>query len=250
VIPNQLQRLGQISIHGLQHARFAHHHRLRRQQHVRRARRLLSHLALAHHRVQHAAALDGNWHHLVITYDIGTSTNNSTGGAATIYIDGSDGFTLTRATSAAASSTTYTSWGNPVRIGSTGRTNIAADQSGLQGGMDDVAVFSNQLTATQAKAVYNLALSTLDYGAVDADKLFTIFTDHVSRQTIDGQTWQFATGLLGAAGTVINDSAVVLDATAHTGVQLAPEPTSAVAFLALAGAAMVRRPRLKSRRRN
>ena len=161
---------------------------------------------------------NGNWHQVVLTWDVGTSTTYS----MTAYVDGVAAST-SRGDVAMYQSSPVSGWEYSMRVGASGR-----DVPGnfFAGSLDDLGVWSNRLTATEASACYNLATdSELNYGTEDADTLFDIFDagPGSSGQTSDGSPWEYATGLSGAAGTVYNHSALVLDGSGN-GVQLVPEP--------------------------
>ncbi len=169
---------------------------------------------------------DGNWHQVVLTWDVLTSTT----GLVTAYVDGvaASGGYVDRGMS---QDDTVSAWQHPVRIGAGTRDTLG---SFFSGSLDDLGVWSNRLTATEASACYNLAMdSVLNYGTEDADTLFDIFATGTgaSGQTSDGETWVYATGLTEAAGTVYDHSALVLDG-AGNGVQLVPEPAAGIMLAA------------------
>ncbi len=112
-----------------------------------------------------------------------------------------------------------------MRIGSKGR---ALAEYCLNGLLDDMGVWSNQLTAVEVSSLYNLATdSVLKYNAQNAQTLFDIYAggQGSSGQTSDGKTWQYVSGLAeGTAGAVVNNNTLYLTATA--GVQSIPEPST------------------------
>ncbi len=173
---------------------------------------------------------DGNWHQVVLAWDVATSTTYS----MAAYVDGvavvtSRGPGINDATMSHDS--VLSAWEYPMRIGAGVRETAS---NFFAGSLDDLGVWSNRLTATEASACYNLAMdSVLNYGTEDADTLFDVFASGsgASGQTSDGETWVYATGLTGVAGTVYDHSALVLDDFGG-GVQLVPEPAAGIMLAA------------------
>ncbi len=151
---------------------------------------------------------DGSWHQVTVTWN--TTTGVSGSGNAVFYIDGvlnrndnGSGSTWTSSTIAGMAA-----WSASMTIGTAENST-----SGYSGQLDDVAIWSTQLTATQASAVYHVG-KDLHYNAKDIDTLFTIFAGGTgsSGATSDGKTWSYTTGLSGSAGSVVNGGlAVILD---------------------------------------
>ena len=164
------------------------------------------------------AWLDGNWHLFTATWDTALSGDGTGTNTVQYYLDGDS-----KATSVVASlpASGYT-FGNPWR------TRLASyfGKDYLNGKLDDVSVWGDQLSATEAKALYSLGDDiVLDYGAKDAQELYDIFAmgPGGSGTTSDGTTWGYATGLSGTPGTVVNGhTALILDGSGN-GVQI-PEP--------------------------
>ncbi len=130
----------------------------------------------------------------------------------------------------------------------------------MNAGICDAGWFNTSLTAADAAAIYNVPTtfrntglntnSTGLYGLKDMSTLFSTYGLGTGHSCVIGtggnaETWQYATGLTGAAGfagTVGSGSStqyyVVLDATGHTGMEttLTPEPgTLALLAAGLAG---------------
>lgn len=169
--------------------------------------------------------VDGDWHHIAMTWN--ATTGNSGTGTAAIYIDGvaATGIFPGGTTNTITSLSTFSAWGNPVRIGAGTRDTTS---SYLSSDLDDFSVWNGQLSATEALAIYNLGDDTvLNYNVTDANTLFGIFAAQGTGATSDGNTWQYVTGLAGTAGSLLNSNTLILDG-AGNGVQIVPEPASLV----------------------
>ncbi len=166
--------------------------------------------------VNFGTTADNSWHMLVWTWN---ATTGDTGtGVVTGYIDGQpkaviygDGL------NAITSDDTFSSAWTASSIGCGYNNGFNEPYHGL---MDDVAEWNNVITDTEAKALYNLAMDTLDYNAADAAKLFDIYATGTSA-TVGGQTWVKVTSGLGTtAGAVIGSSALNLGGASGAGVQI------------------------------
>ena len=160
---------------------------------------------------------DGKWHQMTVTWDVDKD--------AKLYVDGVENSTFTAVKDELESSHTLDRWDNPMRIGAAGRSEERHDMNGIQstldGCLDEVGVWKERLTGIQAAALHNLMKSSLKYGTLDAEILFGVFArgEGAFGKTSDGKTWKYATGLSGAAGTVVEDKALILDDKGN-GVQL------------------------------
>ncbi len=112
-------------------------------------------------------------------------------------------------------------------------------QSYFEGTLDDLADWNTPLTGTEAKALFNLGNTALNYNAKDAQSLFDLFAAGSGTAVVGGQTWAPATGLAdagnglaGGAGSV-GANYVVLNGSGG-GVQVVPEPGTLSLLLASA----------------
>jgi hypothetical protein len=166
-------------------------------------------------------APDGSWHHVAITW------NATTGAAGTghghIYVDGVPQPAALTSNTIDSSATVFTPWVYPVWIGSGGSP--GPDGTLRNASLDDVSVWSGELTATEAKAIYNLGKSGT-YNAKDCQSLFTLFAAGPgSSGLVEGSRWSYAGGLVGSPGDMVG-GALILDANGH-GVQgQVPEPST------------------------
>jgi len=89
---------------------------------------------------------DGNWHHVAFTWEYGskTSANNE----AKIYIDGSNTATNT------IGSDNWNDGTGPAVVGF-GRNYPAGNTNPFNGHMNDIALFTDKLTATEVSTIYN-----------------------------------------------------------------------------------------------
>jgi hypothetical protein len=171
---------------------------------------------------QAAACCDNNWHHVVFTWNLTTGLAGT--GSASLYVDGTSQ-DITKFNDGITSADTFSSWNWPVRIGALGRDAIY-EQLCFKGVLDDMGIWNERLSDAKARALHNLAKDgVLGFGVQDAQDLFETFDEGPgARSVVGGRTWQYATGLSGAAGQVVgNHGAVILDNRGN-GVQVAPEP--------------------------
>jgi autotransporter-associated beta strand protein len=157
---------------------------------------------------------DNTWHHVSVSWDV-TQTD---AGTETLYIDGIQQ-ALTINSNTVASTDTFGPWTNPVHIGGIGGTT----NDDYAGRLDDVAVWSNQLTTGQARSLYPLG-GQLRYGVQEAEALFAI--DHPGGSgVVKGTAWSYVTGLSGNPGDLTNIGGVyTLQLDANSGVQGVPVP--------------------------
>ena len=168
-------------------------------------------------------AANGSWYHLVM---MGEAKN---GGAMQFYING-----------VACTMSGYNNW--PGSDPLTGLL-MAGGNFTFSGVMDDASMWSNTLSATQVKALYNLGTnSTLHYTAGNASALFAVFDGSQATASIGSRTWNQASGLSGTAGDVVSlgggDFGLILDG-AGNGVSSAAgqgSPSAVLAFEAGRGA--------------
>ena len=120
---------------------------------------------------------DGNWHHVVLTWDSGSkaSANN----IARIYIDGSQ-------TDTDAIGNTWGNAADPAFF-SVGRNEIL-DNSYFNGHINDLALFSDVLTSSEVTAIYNSGSpkDESDHSGLLAYYTMEAYTDGDSTLTDDG----------------------------------------------------------------
>ncbi len=171
---------------------------------------------------------DGAWHLLTMTWSQATAVDPN---AATFYVDGVLKGT-TWLLNAMTSADTFSSAWTLGTIG-TGNDGSVTNEAWTAGSMDDVGVWNNILTATQAAALYNLGTDTLKYNAADAQALFDLYAAGSGTAVVGGQTWGYvASGLGTTGGAVIASSALNLGGANGAGVQIVPEPGTLSLLLA------------------
>jgi hypothetical protein len=159
---------------------------------------------------------DGQWHMVTVVWNA-TQGEVGTGNGA-IYIDGISQ-RLKYENNSIANDTSFGWYTHPVAIGANSSSAGTGTEYRFKGVLDDVAAWRGQLDAVRIRALYNLGCDpVLNYGAKDEQKLANIFAVQGVGTTSDGKIWQYATGLVGNPGDVVNHSAVVLDANGN-GVQ-------------------------------
>ena len=154
---------------------------------------------------------NSTWYHVVM---MGEAQN---GGALQFYVNG----------------VAYSTTGSGNSWGADPLTNLLIGGANFpfNGVMDDVSMWSNTLSRTQVKALYNLGTNgTLHYTAGDAAKLFDVFSGKLPSATIGALTWEPASGILGNPGDVVDlgggNFALILD-DFYNGVSSAPVPPMA-----------------------
>ncbi len=169
---------------------------------------------------------DGNFHLITASYQATTGAAGT--GSGTFYLDGV----------AQTTSTLHNGLTSAGVMGAWGKGRIAADVSEepacnpgyIVGGLtDDFGIWNNQLSATEVKALYNLAVSPLNYGAKNTQALLDLYSNG-GTALVDGKTWQKVTGLTGTPGTVGSDFVVL--GSGGAGVQIVPEPGTLCLLLA------------------
>ncbi len=162
---------------------------------------------------------DGNWHQVTWTWNVLPTGEAGVGGTSAVYLDGVLNATPNPSGTGWAGTNTVTPWNASMRIGGSENSYY------FQGALDDMAIWSAPLTATEARAVYNLGNEpALNYSAKDIDALFTVFDcgRGCRGSSSDGKTWAYTTGLKGLAGDVVNQhTAVILDGNGN-GVAILP----------------------------
>ncbi len=121
------------------------------------------------------------------------------------------------------------------------------------GGLDDVAIWNGALSSTYVTAHYNVSASTtLQYGALEADALFSLFEAGSGSAVIGGHEWQYATGLGGNPGDLEdaggNQYNLVLDGSGNGLTAVIPEPATFLLLLAGLPALLARMRAAGSRR--
>lgn len=163
---------------------------------------------------------DNVWHNVFVTYSGGAG---STAAAVTMYLDG-------KAVTLGASSVALNTVAAPFMVG--GSNYISDSVRNFYGLIDDVGVWNNSLTATDAAIVNGLGRIG-DNNLAFAGDAATLFAGNVGDQaTINGATWKKVSGLTGSLGDWQQSngangagSYVVLDG-AGNGIQVVPEPSS------------------------
>jgi len=183
-----------------------------------------------------AGFVAGTWHHIVYVYN---SDRYQHPDAVSVYKDGvllpvtdhwykTDWYQYNRrwySPSEFADASKAAAIGGIVKVGG---ANQLFDKR-----LDDVALWDTTLSGTQIKALYNLANSGLNYGAGNADALFTAFAAQTGT-SVGGKTWYYwPSGIGGNDGEVLDlgggDWTVNLGGGA--GMSTIPEP-STLALLA------------------
>jgi hypothetical protein len=155
---------------------------------------------------------DGAWHSVVATYD-GAS------GSLRAYVDG-----ILIDTQTGTLGLTV----KDVMIGGDGYSTIL--YSGL---LDDIGYWSSTLTEGQAKSLYGLGDSSLNYDLKAAQRLWDLHEAGAGSVEVGGLTWYPTTGLGGGLGAVEESAgAFYLQlCTDGTGVTTTPEPSVLVLLL-------------------
>jgi len=161
---------------------------------------------------------DNAWHLATATRSTGTTNYD-----VTLYVDGSQVGSL---------SATVASLSTPSTFVMGFRNGEGWHYAGL---MDDVSLWSDTLTATDAKALYSLG-NELTYNAGNVNSLLSAY-DTQNTVTINGLTWHYvASGLSGTPGVVTPDAGFYsLNLGAGAGMSTVPEPSVAM----LLGAGLV-----------
>jgi hypothetical protein len=159
--------------------------------------------------------------------------NDGSGAKANVYVDGvSIGvMSSVSGTPSWSTSTTYAASYSGVMIN--GSTQSGDVDPGLTGTYDDYGIWSNILTAAQAKAIYEVG-NQLGYNAKSADALFNLYVNGGSA-VVGGQTWtKYGSGTaFDGTGALSGGASLALGASG--GVQIIPEPGT---FALLIGAAL------------
>ena len=132
------------------------------------------------------------WYNIVYTYQSGV------GGSLNFYRDGVAQGSFTATLPDPASFTQKF-----IDIGGlAGFTDNGHPETYFSNTLDDVALWSGILSNAKIAAITNLANSTLNYGALNANALFTAF-DNTTGTTVGGKTWSYAaSGVAGLDGAV------------------------------------------------
>lgn len=135
----------------------------------------------------------------------------------------------------------------------TARLTIGAQDAGsgsfnqlFQGSVDDVGIWDECVTFRKIASINGLGrFEGLDLGSAQLDQFVTAF-DTQGSIAINGNTWQYTTGLSGVLGAIGGtagvDAFIVLDATSNGMITVVPEPgTLALGILGGLTAALIRR---------
>lgn len=166
------------------------------------------------------------WRHIAY---VGDSTS------IRMYIDGALAGTPDTTTAAATFNGSF-------EIGGTGT--FTEDSEGL---FSDLGVWNEALTANEAKALFDISTAgsgLLAYDMAQFDSLKQVHDTGSGNTTINSLTWNYATGLVGAAGLSGSSGnyTLILNAATGTGLVTIPEPS--VAFFGSIGLlALMRRRR-------
>jgi hypothetical protein len=127
---------------------------------------------------------ENTWYNVAYRYDRSVPSLQ-------LYIDG-------QAVGTAGGNNTVDLILNNMVIGSESTAGTSRSFNGL---MDDLGVWNESLSDTKVKGIYSFATSPLNYGQTDVASLYGLSVGQ-STVTSDGATWDYATGLTGAAGEV------------------------------------------------
>ncbi len=131
---------------------------------------------------------DGGWHHVAVTVGAGNS--------AEIYIDGNPegSGTVSFLTDLFADASA---------IGRNKDSTAGGGQWFFGGGIDDVGLWNDALTADELKSLFNLATyGGLNYDLGQAEQLFNLSDTGSGQVNIGGRTWLAVSGLTGPEGEV------------------------------------------------
>jgi hypothetical protein len=163
---------------------------------------------------------NGEWHHVVMTWNVTTGAAGTGNGA--FWIDGMPkpvSFMFNNITS----NIKFDPWTSQSVLIGAGSQNGATGHF-VSGSLDDFGIWNDQLGGLEVKALYNLGNDpVLNYNARNIQIVLDVFAKGpgAKGRTSDGRTWSYATELAGDTAEVINDhTAVVLDADKHTGVEI------------------------------
>jgi hypothetical protein len=152
---------------------------------------------------------DGSWHHMLWAW---RATEGAAGtGALALYLDGAP-VSLSIAANTITSASPIDNWGTAADR----RMKIGAFRTGLaqffDGCLDDLAAWGVELTAIEAKALYELG-NEMGYDAVDAQVVLDVFAQGPGGIGYDseGRAWEYRSGLSGTPGE-LNALTLVLDA--------------------------------------
>ncbi len=161
---------------------------------------------------------DGNWHLVTLAYSLTTGATGT--GSLTVYYDG-DPVTVSPVQNDIQSTQTPAEFDKMVLGGQVGvgGTVYADSADAWKGQIDDVAVFDNPLGVAQAKAIYDLGRSTLNYNASGLQDLFDLYVNG-GTATVGGQTWEkYGTGIdFDGTGALTDNSTIAFGTTG--GVQI------------------------------
>ena len=162
---------------------------------------------------------DGVWHSVVATYD-GATLSAYVDGVLIDSVPGTLGLTA-----------------KDIMLGGDGYSTIL-----FQGLLDDIGYWSDALAEGQAKSLFGLGDSSLNYDLGEAQMLWDLHMAGTGSVQIGGRTWYAASGLGGGLG-VVQESAGNYSlqlCNDGTGVTTVPEPCSAL-LIALAALLGIRR---------
>ncbi len=178
---------------------------------------------------------DGDWHLVTVSWNAATGAAGT--GSGQFYVDGN----ATATTMVTNTITTGQTFGSPFDaggiIGDCGGSGLPYASKAAS--FDDFASWSDRITDIDAKSLYNLGVSGLDYGDADAQKLWDLFAAGSGTAVVGGQTWSVASGLADPGNGIVGQNGaggvganyVVLNGNGG-GVQVVPEPGTLSLLLA------------------
>jgi hypothetical protein len=176
--------------------------------------------------------LDSNWH--LVTYTLSYS-----GGANGTYIEYLDG----------VQNQTGSFIYNLGFAPNTANLEIGFSSGNWTGLLDDIGIWSNALTAGEARSIYTLATSGFKYELTDVTQLHALHSAASGSVELNGYTWTYADNLAGSGynpGDLFYNSSTnewFLQMTSTTGLVATPEPGRALLALLATSLLLFRRRR-------
>ncbi|MBN1557368.1 MAG: hypothetical protein JW951_04405 [Lentisphaerae bacterium] len=155
---------------------------------------------------------DGNWHHMLCAWRTTTGAENT--GRMTFYLDGNEVAGSTISGMEHTSASVMGPWGTAadrrMKIGAF-RDPSANPNNPLTGTLDEFAAWGVELSAIEAKALFELG-NERGYDALDSQTVLDVFGrgPGAASKVSDGRTWEYRSGLSGTPGE-LNRLTLVLD---------------------------------------